>query len=93
MIGKIIGAFAGSKMAATTRSVGGPAGAMLGVGAAALMRRMSIPGLIAMSVGGYFVKKYMDGKDEVAAPPSSKAKAADAKPVKAKPPKVTPTAL
>lgn len=62
MIGKIIGAIAGSKLAENSRSIGGPAGALLGVGAATLARRMSLPVLIAASVGGYLIKKRMDRK-------------------------------
>ena len=62
MIGKIIGAVAGSKLAENSRSVGGPAGALLGVGAATLARRMSLPVLLAASAGGYLIKKRMDRK-------------------------------
>jgi len=62
MIGKIIGAFAGSKLAKSTRGIGGPGGAMLGMGAVAIAKRASLPALIAISAGGYFVKKRMDKK-------------------------------
>ena len=62
MIGKIIGAIAGSKLAENSRSIGGPAGALLGIGAATLARRMSLLVLIAASVGGYLIKKRMDRK-------------------------------
>jgi len=70
MIGKIIGAFAGSKVAEHTRGIGGPTGAVLGVGAAALARRLSLPALIALSAGGYFAKRYIDRKE--AAKPAAK---------------------
>jgi hypothetical protein len=62
MIGKIFGAFAGSKLAKSTRGIGGPGGAMLGMGAAAIAKRASLPALIAISAGGYFVNKRMDKK-------------------------------
>ncbi len=81
MIGKIFGAFAGSKIAEHTRGIGGPTGAVLGVGAAALARRMSLPALVAITAGGYFAKRYMDKKEATrpaadtsqAAPKKSKA--------------------
>ncbi len=63
MLGKIIGAFAGSKLSQTTRGIGGPTGAMLGLGAAAVAKRLSLPALVAVTAGGYFAKKYFDGKN------------------------------
>ncbi len=82
MIGKIIGAFAGSKIAQHSRGIGGPTGAVLGVGAAALARRLSVPALVAITAGGYFAKRYMD-KQETAKPAAKRAptrkKAATAK--------------
>ena len=62
MFGKIIGAVAGSKIAQSTRGIGGPGGAALGIGAAAIAKRLSIPALIALSAGGYFAKKHFDKK-------------------------------
>ncbi len=64
MIGKIIGAFAGGKIAEHTRGIGGPTGAVLGVGAAALARRMSLPALLAITAGGYLAKRYIDKKEK-----------------------------
>ena len=58
MIGKIIGAFVGDKVAKQTRGVGGATGAALGVVATTLIRRMSIPAMIALGAGGYLAKKY-----------------------------------
>lgn len=80
MLGKIIGAVAGSKMAESTRGIGGTSGALLGIGAASLARRLSLPALIVMGAGGYLFKKHMDKKE-----------AAEAE--SRKPPKVTPSAL
>lgn len=63
MFGKIIGAVAGSKMADSARGIGGPGGAILGIGAASLARRLSIPALLVLGAGGYFFKKHMDKKE------------------------------
>lgn len=56
MLGKIIGAFLGGKLAERTDAIGGPAGATLGVVAPAILRRMSWPALAAITVGGLIAK-------------------------------------
>ena len=66
MIGKIIGAFAGSKMAEKTSGISGPGGALLGMASVAVVRRLSIPALVVLGAGGYAYKKYSErraGKD------------------------------
>lgn len=63
MISKLIGAFAGSKLANGARGIGGTKGAILGMGAATLAKRASLPVLIAATAGGYFLKKRMDRED------------------------------
>ena len=60
MIGKIIGGFAGAKMAEKTSSIGGTGGALLGAVAVGVARRLSIPALIALGAGGYAYKKYSE---------------------------------
>ena len=60
MIGKIIGAYVGDKMAKQTSSVGGATGAALGVVATTLLRRMSLPAMITLGAAGYFGKKLLD---------------------------------
>lgn len=60
MIGKIIGAAIGAKAAERTRGVGGAGGALLGAGAAAVLRRMSLPAMLALAAGGYAYKRYSD---------------------------------
>ena len=60
MIGKIIGAFVGDKLAKQTSSIGGASGAALGVIAATAVRRLSLPAMIALGAGGYVVKKVME---------------------------------
>lgn len=85
MIGKVIGAFVGDRLAKQTSGIGGASGAALGVAATTVLRRMSLPAMIALGVGGYIAKRMIDkqdGKGEAAQPPKtstapeSKAKAA-----------------
>ena len=56
MIGKVLGAFVGGKVAQRVRGVEGPTGAALGVLAPAIIRRLSWPTMIALGVGGYLAK-------------------------------------
>ena len=44
--------------------VGGTGGALLGVGAAALAKRLGPVGLIAALAGGYAFKRYKDKQDK-----------------------------
>jgi hypothetical protein len=61
MIGKIIGGVIGARMAKREPGgLGGPGGAMLGIGAAALARRLSLPTMLAIAAGGYAFKRYQD---------------------------------
>lgn len=63
MLGKIIGAVAGRKAARHIDGIGGPGGALLGVGAATLLRRMGPGGLIAAAVGSYVLKRHLDKRE------------------------------
>jgi hypothetical protein len=63
MLGKILGAFAGKKAAEQTSGLGGASGALLGMAGATMLKRMSLPGLIAVTVGGYALKKWKNGRD------------------------------
>ena len=63
MIGKIIGAYAGDKLAKQTSALGGASGAALGVVAASVLRRMSLPAMLAIGAGGFLAKKAME-RDE-----------------------------
>lgn len=77
MIGKMIGAFVGEKVARQTDGIGGATGAVLGVVAATVLRRMSLPGILAVGAGAYLYKKYSDRQDDAvqaAATPPTKAK-------------------
>jgi hypothetical protein len=60
MIGKIIGAIAGSKVAKHTSGVSEPFGAVAGLVTASALRRISLPAIIVLGAGGYFAKKYYD---------------------------------
>ena len=60
MIGKLIGAAVGAKVADHVRGLGGPGGALLGAGAVALARRLSPMALLAAAAGGYAAKRYYD---------------------------------
>ena len=75
MIGKVIGAFVGDRVAKQSSSVGGPTGAALGVIATTVLSRLSIPAMIALGAGGYLAKKYFDRQeaesDTAATPPKT----------------------
>ena len=73
MLGKIIGAVAGRSVARHVRGVSGPGGAILGVGAAALMRRMGPVGLIGAAVGGWALKRHFE-KQQAGVPAATSAK-------------------
>ena len=71
MIGKVLGAFVGGKVAQHVRGIEGPTGAALGVLAPALLRRLSWPAMVALGIGGYLAKKAADsGSAKPAAPVS-----------------------
>lgn len=62
MIGKIIGAFVGDKLAKQTGGLSGAQGAALGVIGTAVIRRLSLPAMAALAVGGYAAKKLSENK-------------------------------
>ena len=64
MIGKLFGAAVGAKAAnSVSGGLGGTGGALLGAGAATVIKRLSPLGLIAALAGGYAVKRYMDKRE------------------------------
>lgn len=67
MIGKIIGAIVGARAAKRPGGVSETGGAVLGAGTAALLRRMSPLGLVALAAGGYALKRYNDRRRNAAA--------------------------
>lgn len=60
MIGKILGAIVGQRAAKHVGGVSGTGGALLGVGAAALARRLGPVGLAVVAAGGYALKRRRD---------------------------------
>ena len=76
MFGKILGGIVGAKAADHVSGVGGTSGALLGVGAAALARRLGPVGLIAALAGGYAFKRYKDKQDRATARPKVRPSAA-----------------
>lgn len=63
MIGKIIGAVAGKKLADNVSGLGGASGAVLGIGAVTLARRLGPVGLVAAAAGGYALKRYLERRE------------------------------
>ena len=57
MLGKILGAMIGKKAA------GGTSGALLGAAGATVLKRASVPTLLAVTAGGYAFKKWKDKRD------------------------------
>lgn len=60
MLGKMIGALAGAKIADRMGGVSGPGGALLGAGAVSLARRIGPLGIAAAAAGGYAYKRYSE---------------------------------
>ena len=60
MIGKVITAMVGSKLAEKTPKLSGPAGAALGFAVPIVLRRLSLPAMIALGAGGYAYKKFTE---------------------------------
>jgi hypothetical protein len=58
MLGKVIGAVAGRKVSQHISGMSGPGGVVMGVAAAALMRRMGPMGMVAAAVGGWALKRH-----------------------------------
>ena len=67
MFGKILAAVVGAKAAENTK-VGGAGGALIGVAATTLLRRLSLPVLIGVTAAGYALKKRSDRREAEPAP-------------------------
>ena len=76
MIGKIIGAAIGKKAADHMRGVSGTAGALLGAAAPMVLRRLSLPAMLAIAAGGYAYKRYNDKRERANARPKVRPSAA-----------------
>ena len=62
MIGKLIGAIAGERAARQFHGINGTGGALLGAGAAAVIRRLGPLGLAVAAAGGYALKRRYEKK-------------------------------
>jgi hypothetical protein len=69
MLGKMIGAVVGDRIARRTGKVSETKGALLGVGTTMVLRRLGPMGLVAAVLGGYAVKRYMARRDGVSPAP------------------------
>ncbi|MBA4044941.1 MAG: hypothetical protein C0471_11050 [Erythrobacter sp.] len=68
MIRKIIGAAIGAKLAKGHPALGGATGVALATAVPFVISRVSLPAMIALGVGGYVAKRYLDGRDESEGP-------------------------
>ncbi|MEO6041070.1 MAG: hypothetical protein ABIP41_04150 [Croceibacterium sp.] len=76
MIGKLIGAIAGAKAADHMRGVSGTTGAVLGAALPIVLRRLSLPAMLAIAAGGYAFKRYQDKQERRRAKPKVRPSAA-----------------
>lgn len=60
MIRRMIGAAIGARVAKTHPALGGATGAMLASAVPFVISRVSLPAMVALGVGGYVAKRYMD---------------------------------
>jgi len=60
MLQKIIGAAIGAKLAKNSPAVGGATGAALGAAVPFVLSRISLPAVVALGVGGYLAKRWLD---------------------------------
>ena len=64
MFKKIIGAAVGAKLAKNSPALGGATGAALGAAVPFIISRVSLPAMVALGVGGYVAKRYVDKRDK-----------------------------
>jgi uncharacterized membrane protein len=67
MLGKLIGAIVGQKAAKHVAGVSGTGGALLGVAATTVLRRLGPLGLAAVAAGGYALKRHRDKAEKAQA--------------------------
>lgn len=60
MIRRMIGAAIGARVAKTHPALGGATGAMLASAVPFVISRVSLPAMVALGVGGYVAKRFMD---------------------------------
>jgi hypothetical protein len=60
MIRKLIGAAIGASVAKRHKAAGGVTGAVLASAVPFVISRLSVPAMMALGVGGYVAKRFMD---------------------------------
>ncbi|WP_301751669.1 hypothetical protein [uncultured Erythrobacter sp.] len=60
MIRKLIGAAIGARVAKQHPAVGGATGVVLATAVPFIISRVSLPAMVALGVGGYVAKRFMD---------------------------------
>ncbi|MBB3357271.1 MULTISPECIES: hypothetical protein [Novosphingobium] len=68
MIGKIVSAVVGKKIAERTAGMSEGSGALIGVAAATVLRRLGPVGFVAAATGGLLAKRYMAKRQARRAP-------------------------
>ncbi len=63
MIRKLIGAAVGARVAKQHPAVGGATGVVLATAVPFIIARVSLPAMVALGVGGYVAKRFMDRSD------------------------------
>lgn len=69
MIRKLIGGAIGASLAKRHPGLGGLTGAAIATAVPFVIARVSLPAMVAMGVGGYLAKRYMDKAPAEPAPP------------------------
>ncbi|KPQ32005.1 MAG: hypothetical protein HLUCCX21_02825 [Porphyrobacter sp. HL-46] len=64
MIRRLIGGAIGARLAKGHPVMGGATGAALATAVPFVISRVSIPAMMALGVGGYVAKRYMDKRDQ-----------------------------
>jgi hypothetical protein len=60
MIDKVLGAIAGAKVAEHSRDLGAVEGSLLGLAASVVVRRLSVPSMLAIAAGAYLAKLHSE---------------------------------
>lgn len=72
MIRKLIGGAIGAKLAKGHPAMGGATGVALATAVPFVISRVSLPAMVALGVGGYVVKRYMDKREQADISPASR---------------------
>lgn len=64
MIRKIIGGAIGAKLAKGHPALGGASGVAIATAVPFVLSRLSLPTMVALGVGGYVAKRYLDKREQ-----------------------------